>query len=476
MMNLTEKQPIQQLNSITVIKGCTKNLRYTELQQMLRIWTEVTHKPDEPTGQTNTIPTLKEMDQLASNLDDIQFYNRHKLCKNPKSFTNTTGYRYNFLSNMFTDSNSEIRSITFTIEELYHDIATSGGATFHIIVSGATTRSMCNYQDQFNGNYTVCCPVIDTQNNSIQIQLMNVQFHSYKLHRSHFKIIGILNYYILSNAFPRSTYATSISEAVFVKHVTLSGTFVRDTSFWQRAPNLKKDDNWVRQLNTSKKTKSVTKEKLSKCMLEKYNKVFFVGDSHIRYVYIYTKALLRYMKKGETGKAMMKKDSYKSVNFGFVTYAKNFVKGLNNIKKKIKLGDKILLLASVGAWDTHYDIPTSFVKGIQSGLKKLKFLKEKYDIKVIWQTIPPVPQAIEYSLGGNHKVKVSNTFVNSALNVWLSTWLESIGVNVIDLLEIARAIKDTNVCGGHYLCITPQKTMFGVVGLEAIGQILEEVC
>ena len=51
---------------------------------------------------------------------------------------------------------SDIQVIIFTIKELYNAKATSGGATFHITVGGATTRSICHCQDQFNGDYTVC--------------------------------------------------------------------------------------------------------------------------------------------------------------------------------------------------------------------------------------------------------------------------------------------------------------------------------
>ena len=473
LINVKQDLTREQLDNISVIES----FKYTDLQQLLRFWTKMTQKSNTVTSLTADVgPSLKEVNQLASRLDSIQFYKRDELSKNKKLLTSISGYRYNFLSNMFTDSNSEIRSITFTIQEVNRDLATSGGATFHIIVSGATTRSMCNYQDQFNGNYTVCCPVIDAQNNSIQIQLMNVQFHSYKLHRSHNKVIGILNYYTTSNASSTSTNTAFTSAGVFIKHVSLLATFVCDTSYWQRAPSPTKDANWVRKHSPNKKMKSVSKEKLSKCMLEKYNKVLFVGDSHIRYVYMYTKSLLGYMKKSETGRDMVDKDLYKTVKFVFVTYAEGYAKALDIVENELKIGDKILILTSLGAWDTHYKTPTSFVKGVQSGLKKLELIKQKYAIDVIWQTIPPVSQAIEHSVGAYGKVKLSNTFVNSALNMWLSSWLESIGVHVIDLLEIARAIKNEDVCGGHYLCITPQRTMFGVGGLEATRQILETVC
>ena len=160
LINVKQDLTREQLYNISVIES----FKYTDLQQLLRFWTKMTQKSNTVTSLTvDGVPSLKEVNELASRLDSIQFYKRDELSKNKKLLTSTSGYKYNFLSNMFTDSNSEVRSITFTIQELYHDIATSGGATFHIIVSGATTRSMCNYQDKFNGNYTVCCPVIDAQ-------------------------------------------------------------------------------------------------------------------------------------------------------------------------------------------------------------------------------------------------------------------------------------------------------------------------
>ena len=252
----------------------------------------------------------------------------------------------------------------------------------------------------------------------------------------------------MSNVLHKPINILSRSTDVYVEYVKLSGKFICDISFWQAAPKPVMGANWIRKFNTGDKWNAVTKPvNLSECMLNKYDKVVFVGDSHIRYVYMYTKLLQGYMRPGEQNKFLV--DSYKNIDFIFVTYAEGYAKALGNVEKKLRSGNKILLLTSLGAWDTQYRTPPTFVKDVQKGLVKLESLMKKYDITMVWQTIPPVSIRISNTVGLYNMVKLSNTFVNSALNRWLGTLLQSIGVHVIDILELARAVKDANICVGH---------------------------
>ena len=456
------------------------NNSHVELHQLLAQWYEATkrYNPELTSTLLNTtdlnIPSLQTMAALATTLDRIRFYDRQYLERNKQHLTDTTKYQYNFIPHVPTiKQNMKYEVISFDIEEHLASISTKGGSTFHIVVEGPDTRGMCKYWDYFNGVYSVCCPVVSDTENVVKVVLMNVDFHSYKLHYSLHRLLSVLNFSTGSTDNNISEFSViTISSGVQIYNITLLGDFAMNTVYWQLFKTSQQTSSWVRKHSIGDSPKQMAADEITKCFKEKYTNIYFIGDSHIRYVYFYTKILLGM--KVDTPKHT-KVDSFENVHFQFVDYTVQLVTHLRNTFTELKTGDKVLLFISTGNWNMNYHTPTSYIKDVCGVITQLDKYMRKYNLTVIWQDMPPVPRSVEHVMGFNKKVKLSNSFMAAAVNDLIGYHLRHMGIHVVSIFGLARPFTEEDVCRGHYLCIKDSATVRGDVGLEAFQQLFRSV-
>ena len=474
-IQLEDSNDATKTNMHNLIKHkCVHQQKYinSELQQLLSLWYQTIAEPHTERRMNNSIgappyevPSLRIMQQLALSVDSINVYDRKKLSTNKNVFIDTSLYQYKFIV--------ELNSLSFSIIETLNNTLTKGGSTFHIIVIGHTIRSICEYWDYFNGSYSVCCPAVSATSNIVNVTLMNVDYHSYKLHRSLYKQIGFLSFTASTSQLIRNTPYISNGNSLGVQLYNV----VYSKNFYLTPPHGGVTVNVTPITQSSNGNAVNMKNMISECFRHKYSKVYFVGDSHIRYVFMYSKALLGKMLPGQTGRTLIESDQYENVYYRIVTYSTTLATSLKQVSKEVNQIDYILIVISVGAWDTHYKTPTSFILGISSGLDEIEHIKTKCRVEVIWQDIPPVPKTVGHKVGAYGMVKLSTTFMNAAINGWFNNELVQRGISVVHVFEIARPFKDNDVCGGHYLCVEHGiESIKGDSGLESAHQIFSKAC
>lgn len=166
----------------------------------------------------------------------------------------------------------------------------NGGTTFRLKIFAGVQRDICNYQDHFNGTYSIRCPY-RCSSTHIEVIKHGMNFQSYFSHRGileKYKIQKILSYNLSPSC--KSTFVPS--------ECPVCTSITRNTyGGWLQLPGNNSTGNHSFSLYNNKSLiayhynyhciqPQVRSSALRKC-IQSFDKIYFIGDSTMRFIFYY---------------------------------------------------------------------------------------------------------------------------------------------------------------------------------------------
>ena len=333
-----------------------------------------------------------------------------------------------------------------------------GGSGFHTIAEGTMTISYCPYIDHGNDSYTIYCPLRENCTTVV----------SYLLY------FDFLPYASNVDRYP-------INEIIFRKR--LCGTkhliFPQNTLHWSKkivnSSNSQPALNvfpWHLQLNNNN---LITYDQLLQCRQLSNTSLYFIGDSHCRFLAYH---VLRILGK-EIGPTKLHADyNIGNIHYFYAPYAiENVLPILRNLLRNLHTNNlQAKVVFDVGSWDVHYRnisyFVTSVIPAIQNSMIAMQRTGLFNTTEVIFFDMPPVP------LSDRGTSTRRNLMALAAGNRLLADAMRNINIKYVDYFALSRIFVNHSAPNdGHYLKVENNGTRStGDVGIEIARYILQLIC
>ena len=391
------------------------------------------------------------------------------------------------------------------VDECYNGYMTGGGTTFRSFITEVESeytsdivpismavriKLSCSIKDHLNGTYTVCCVIPSC----IPVLVVQLTLHVEYIIFAAFDVrcnTNSNNRLILTNTVNISTYFGSLSNCP--KSLLDSEKRNTSTKSKNKCLNLKynkKYGSWIK-LSPQSEWKWMAEKcvmdllpvpRIQHCFKSRYkNNFLIVGDSHLRYTYVYLLELLDSLPPGMQPK--FQHDFYlNNKQFIWAPYVSDVLKTMKDVlSNKTSLLPKFIVLSG-GAWDLRYE---GFSFFIQNALKFVSYMKQPEirralrNVSIIWMGLVAYPDISPPRLT---TLNYRNNGAIAALNAWVEIELEQLGITYVDPLPMTLPMQDHPVCVAHYICSrksennTSVPQTFGLIGIHVAHLMLQELC
>ena len=331
-----------------------------------------------------------------------------------------------------------------------------GGSSFFTIAEGSTSIVYCPYVDHANDSYTIYCP----------------------LHENCVTVVSHLLYFDYL-PYAASVNRYSANKMIFRKRLcgTTNLTFPQNTLHWS-----KKIDNtsnsqpatnvfpWHLQLNNNN---LITDDQLLQCRQLSSMSLYFIGDSHCRYLAYHVLQILG----KETGPTKLHADyNVGNIHYFYAPYAiENVLPILSRLLINLRTNNlQAKVVFDVGSWDIHHKnmsyFATSVIPAIQNSMIAMQRAGLFNTTEVIFFDMPPVPL--------NHRPSLTrrNLMALGAGNRLLADAMKDINIKYVEYFALARVFVNHSAPNdGHYLTVA-NNISTGDVGIQIARYVLQLIC
>ena len=331
-----------------------------------------------------------------------------------------------------------------------------GGSGFFTIAEGATSIAYCPYVDHANDSYTIYCP----------------------LHENCVTIVSHLLYFDYLS-FAANVDRHSANKMIFRKRLcgTTNLTFPQNTLHWsKRVGNSSESQSatnvfpWHLQLNNNN---LITDDQLMQCRQLSNMSLYFIGDSHCRYLAYH---VLQKLGK-ETGPKKLHADyNVGNIHYFYAPYTiENVLPRLHNLLTNLRTNQfQAKVIFDAGSWDVNHRnisyFATSVIPAIQNSMIAMQRAQLFDKTKVIFFDMPPVP------LSDRGTSTRRNLMALAAGNRLLADTMRNVNIKYVDYFALSHVFVNHSAPNdGHYLIVV-NKTSSGDVGIQIANYILQLIC
>jgi len=173
--------------------------------------------------------------------------------------------------------------------------------------------------------------------------------------------------------------------------------------------------------------------------------LIIIGDSHLRYVYLYMLQSLNLVPRNILGK-FHHNHHVQNVYFFWNRQATNLSQHLQQSVHPLGQNQsKPILIMDVGPRDLQLETIRYVVTTMQP---VLRFIQENPDFDYMWYGQGSFPDKDNNWIFRGSR----NNYSFPALNAWALKHMKKMGIPVFDIWPISLALQNKTVCGAHHLC------------------------
>ena len=331
-----------------------------------------------------------------------------------------------------------------------------GGSGFHTIAEGLTTISNCPYVDHGNDSYTIYCP----------------------LHENCVTIVSHLLY------FDYFSYAANIdrypaNKLIFRKKLcgTINLTFPQGILHWSKKTVSSNDTQptlkvfpWHLKFNNND---LIFYTQLLQCLQLSNKSLYFIGDSHCRYIAFHALRIL-----GKKIGSLKSKGAFtvENIHYFFAPYAREYVLPvLRSLLTSLLVNNsQAAIVFDVGSWEVHFGnisyFATLIIPAIRSAMIDMQRDGLFDKIKVVFFDIPPVPLS---KRGASPR---RNLMALAAANRLLADAMKNIDIKYVDYFALSRIFVNHSAPNNNHYLAVDNNSSYGDVGIEIANYILQLIC
>ncbi len=377
------------------------------------------------------------------------------------------------------DDNIVGQTKQFVVHETFNGISTNGGTSFVGEIQSENVLELCNVYDHFNGTYSFDCNIREMCA-EIVISMMFPNFTAFMeyynllpLHR----VILDMDFCIISGhkqtGYKSGNFKNSEGNTFILKHLDNFPVYGKEEDLW-----LKVNGSWVWSEKGVIYTEPESKV-LQKC-LQNYTSLLFLGNSHMRELFLYIRSLVGI--KLVSNFTFAEPINEQNMKFRFVYYILNMNSILQNMIRDIHgvYNKNDIIVFSSGAWDTAFKTAASYIIDINIMVKTITQLCKNNrctNKHIIWLTDPPYPfKRLRPVM--THR---NNFFRQAAAHAYSVERIRSVDIYLIDVLNIVQVRSAETSFPGHdtvhYLLYDKLKRKStGAVGYIPILKLLNYIC
>ncbi len=207
--------------------------------------------------------------------------------------------------------------------------------------------------------------------------------------------------------------------------------------------------------------------------IESVPAISIIGDSHSRHTYYYLLYLLNRLNANMPFKLM---ENWRADKFRFywAGYMRDMTTGFQNEINELKrilhnktTPKKSVIMMSSAHWDISRKNSVGFLQQLPKLATLVSDVINEGKVRVLWWAAPPFP----------NRMTDRNTYIIQAVNKVAIYWLKAAGAEVIDSVSMMQSVNEFNVCGNHYLCVTPSdKNVTGEFGQVLADILFAKMC
>ena len=404
------------------------------------------------------------------------------------------------------DSNPNTNDVLlFRLEERYMDLPTEGGSTFKVNASSPRTAALCSISDCFNGTYHVLCENSSLVE-SVSFVLMYINFTAFVPYGWDIHIeVGL---------YKNPQYQEDLidhlhqPECHINYHTHISGLWVHPTNAswsWYNRYCLLQTLQWS-------KIKNILGE----------NPVVFIGDSFMRYRFLYTALRLNTSWDKNIDRKLNRQVSLGVVTYIPAKYPADLPKALKQAERKIKseldrrvwgndgvenvtIGRAIMdkgknsgihsvrtarkdpgskrhriqrkhdsltrygsvvktgvILLAIGHWTLYKRDLIMYFYQMQESLKALKALLHDPAVRVVWLGCPSYPDT-----NVQHRGRLRTNAALAAINQYTAQQMAVLDVTYVDVMTLTSPRMYDTADDMHYVTVDPKR---GIATIRDVGK------